>query len=155
MLFLQRERKYPSFSRRSSRFAVCAPRFRWRSLFWRTRAREMWARIFRGYRYVCSARAHCRDTCPAWAGGQLCHITAVTISALIQSPNCAGWHIRTAIYFGTTSVGMGTLVLVRQMKVSKGGQSNQTGQPFEMVPLHAADRRFRPFLATLRPVPQT
>ena len=76
MLFLQRERKYPSFSRRSSRFAVCAPRFRWRSLFWRTRAREMWARIFRGYRYVCSARTHCGDNCPAWAGGQLCHIAA-------------------------------------------------------------------------------
>ena len=36
----------------------------------------MWARIFRGYRYVCSARAHCRDNCHAWAGGQLCHIAA-------------------------------------------------------------------------------
>ena len=31
-----------------------------------------------------------------------------------------------------------------------------TGEPFEMVfPLHAADGRFRPFLATLRPSPQT
>ena len=67
---------------------------------------------------------------------------------------------------------MGTLVLVRSRwkvgdgkrymtpkfcrKVSKGGQSIQTGQPFEMVfPLHAADGRFRPFLATLRPFPQT
>ena len=45
---------------------------------------------------------------------------------------------------------------ILQEGLERWHQSIQTGQRFEMVfPLHAADGRFRPFLATLRPFPQT